>query len=1550
IVIEKQDGSFIMYNMDHYQWTEENCYWDNRLHEWVCETITHTEFYIYRRSSSDGITWGSPVKVQQTTLGVRNIAAIQKQDGTFLLVYMNKVGSAYYMRQKTSADGLSWGTASNVVLVDSGTGNPALLQSDSGVLYLAYRKGTSLYVTSNSGSGWSSPVQTTGVASGDPAFLQTETEIVLIYKGTDSYCYRISSSDGSSWSSPSQIAPNKIVSDPASVQRTDRSYRVTAQYISASALDLVKITEFSYTGSGYLSQCTDVLIHDSQTLKSSMHFEYDSKGRTTERISKDENGNQTEKTVFTYNSGDKVIRQDVYAGVSTEISYCNLTGYDNSGNVIYTRDPEGAEHYYSYANTSSQNQFTDSKGNSVQLFSNQFYTNSVPSHCQRLLVGEAFISSGKVTESYYKYDSIGNMIETKTLFPTRDYAVFSGTFDENGQTAFDIDLTGYNLTDAILVISSIAVPTQETFYETHSEVGKGWLDTGAWSGKYFMAEYYRCYSTNPPDCFDGSTKIGPFEHYPGTPNYTGYTTWVEENTQYVKTSYTKVVNEYPEKVEYNLNTSGWTTITDNLGSGTTSTTIPAALFVQGVNSLQFKESNTYSAKFDWTLCIDQGAASEEYVTTYTYDPYGNVTSMTDPRNNSKIYSYSSDYGYAYMTTAIDAIGNTFLISYNYSTGEITSITNRNGYTTSYQYDILGRVTRKINPDLSELEAVYDDVNNCVTIYDELDHFFMRFYDGLNRLTTVRSYSNGQLYASETCTYDYAGNIASRTDPGGNVYTYEYDSKGRNTEVINPDSTFTQTVFNDTEAKVTYIDENGHYTEYQYDWVGKLIAVKEYLDPPNFNLTLYGYDHTGNVTQIINANGEVTQMEYDSLFGPTVVEYPDGTTRSFTYDMVGNVLTKIDGNGMTSYTYDVNYRRVQIQYPDQSTEHFTYDPNGNCLSVTNDYSTVNYSYDNRDRLISSVHHIDGFDYIFTYNYDSSGNLTSVVYPDGTVVAKFYDDLGRLTLVEDYAEFGYSVDSLLQSSTYSNGVVTNFDYEQRHRPLSITAEKGGVNLLNLQYDYDETGNILELVSTLQDPVTHLQETTSEFFNYDALDQLTSASNGYGSVSFSYDVAGNRIQKLLNGNLEMYTYLSHDKLATAGEWSFTYDGNGNTLSKITDTDEWLYQYDGADRLTEVKRNSEIAGVYTYNGNGQRIKKIEWNPDSQQYETIVYLYSQGNIHFEKNLTTGLDALYIYGPTGKIAKKVGEETTYYHTDHLGSTRLVTDTTGSPITAVGYHPFGESEITGEKERYVFTGQETDSTGLYYYKARYYDPEIGRFLTQDTWGGNYKRPQTLNKYVYCMNNPLRYADPTGNVLTGDPEMDALLDSLKDGESDDQDDDESLQNKSNAFKLGYSLSAAVNCKLCLNLIEEHDIHNNSREAKQALALLLFPDEDQDEERKQFCEGWDAGESVGRYEAIDVVMKNVEKEIGEMQQCVEGLIDEVSEKIALDVGLGLLVPDEVAALQYITENFIGLATGEVPPSYEMEQFCQPEEEKGFCSGTIILVVLLGIGVMISLKQGGR
>ncbi|MBU7038627.1 MAG: exo-alpha-sialidase [Theionarchaea archaeon] len=1334
IVIEKQDGTLIMYYMDHYQWTEENCYWDNRLHEWVCETITHNEFYIYRRSSSDGITWGSPVKVQQTTVGVRNIAAIQKQDGTFLLVYMDKVGSAYYMRQKTSADGLSWGTASNVVQVDSGTGGPALLQADSGTVYLAYRKGnSSLYVTSNSGSEWSTPVQTTGVASGDPAFLQTETEIVLIYKGTDNYCYRISSSDGANWSSPSQIAPNKIVSDPASVQRTDRSYRVTAQYISASALDLVKITEFSYTGSGYLSESTDVLIRDSQTLKSSMHFEYDSKGRTTERISKDENGTQTEKTVFTYNNGDKVIRQDVYAGTSTGISYSVLIGYDNGGNVVYTRNPEGAEHFYSYANTNSQNQFIDSKGNPVQLFSNQFYTNSVPSHCHTLLAGEAFINNGKVTECYYKYDNNGNMIETKTLYPTRDYEVFSGTFDENGQTTFDIDLTGLTITDAVLVISSIAVPTQETLYETHSEVGKGWLDTGTWSGKYFMADYFRCYSTSPPDCFDGSTKIGPFEHYPGTPNYTGYTTWVEENTQYVKTSYTAIVNEYPEMVEYSLNDSSWNEITDNLGSGTTSTLIPESSFVQGANTLQLRESNAFSTRFDWVLYIDQGATPQEYMTSLAYDSNGNVISATDAKGNTTLFSYDSHY--MYLTSLTDTLSRTISAAYNFTTGWMISVTDAQGNVTSYEYDELGRVTKKILPDLAELEVSYDDQNSTVTIYDELDHFQTKYYDGLGRLIRDERYLSPSSALTEIYTYNYMGKMESRTDSGGQTYSYQYDSLGRPTRITNPDSSFVHFDYNYTTNTVNSYDENQHRKQYHYDWTGLLLWVKEYTGPESYYFTEYKYDSLGHLTSLTDARGNTTSYEYGSLFGATQVTYPDSTNETYLYDAVGNVVQKTDANGTTGFVYDNGYQLSSVTYTDGSVVTFEYDVNGSRTLLTDSEGSTWYTYDNRNRLLSETRSIDGQEYTVSYSYDLASRLVSTTYPDQTVITYEYDAANRLVTIPGYAHYTYNADSLVESVGYANDVIASFQYDSRNRPISIQAQSAGSDVLSMSYQYDPVGNITEMDYGRRLPDQQWNE-SQETFEYDWLDRVVSAQGDYGLLSYSYDPVGNRVSQ----NGVAYTYNEMNELiSTSDGILFTYDGNGNTLSKADRTNTWIYSYDSRNQLKEVQKDQHMTAQYWYDGDNRRVKKTEWKDDLQEYQTTIYIYSGTNVIYEKNVTTDGEADYICSSKGLIAKKVGDYVDYYHTDHVGSTRLVTNEEGQPVAESEYDPFG---ATDTEEGYLFNGKEKDSTGLYYYGARYYSPETGRFITRDPLPGKIESPQTSNQYVYCLNNPLKYVDPRG----------------------------------------------------------------------------------------------------------------------------------------------------------------------------------------------------------------
>ena len=189
----------------------------------------------------------------------------------------------------------------------------------------------------------------------------------------------------------------------------------------------------------------------------------------------------------------------------------------------------------------------------------------------------------------------------------------------------------------------------------------------------------------------------------------------------------------------------------------------------------------------------------------------------------------------------------------------------------------------------------------------------------------------------------------------------------------------------------------------------------------------------------------------------------------------------------------------------------------------------------------------------------------------------------------------------------------------------------------------------------------------------------------------------------------------------------------------------------------------MYTYDavGNITQKEKSILNPQTQTLETFNV-----DVH-----------------TGRIAKKVGDAIFYYHADHLSSTQLVTDENGCVVTdengcvvtdengcvvtMVDYEPFGAGETGGDPEKYLFTGKEKDSSQLYYYGARYYDPELGRFLTRDPEPGTLVNPQSLNRYVYCLNNPLRYKDIWGLSASEDsqncacasnPDVQGLLQDL------------------------------------------------------------------------------------------------------------------------------------------------------------------------------------------------
>lgn len=220
---------------------------------------------------------------------------------------------------------------------------------------------------------------------------------------------------------------------------------------------------------------------------------------------------------------------------------------------------------------------------------------------------------------------------------------------------------------------------------------------------------------------------------------------------------------------------------------------------------------------------------------------------------------------------------------------------------------------------------------------------------------------------------------------------------------------------------------------------------------------------------------------------------------------------------------------------------------------------------------------------------------------------------------------------------------------------------------------------------------------------------------------------------------TYTSYSQFAT-----FTYDANGNCLSKTVGPITTSYQYDDEGRLVRIQENGVTRAQFVYDAAGNRVKKIT-TPAGSASQTTVYIGK----HFEVRPGTLVDHIFSGGQlVADVLNNlgVGLQTNYYQTDHLGSTTLVADAAGGVLQELSYAPFGKIQaVSGQSPlKHKYTQQEDDeSTGLYFYNARYYDPVIGRFTSADSLVPSPMDPQSLNRYAYVRNNPTVYSDPSGH---------------------------------------------------------------------------------------------------------------------------------------------------------------------------------------------------------------
>ncbi len=424
--------------------------------------------------------------------------------------------------------------------------------------------------------------------------------------------------------------------------------------------------------------------------------------------------------------------------------------------------------------------------------------------------------------------------------------------------------------------------------------------------------------------------------------------------------------------------------------------------------------------------------------------------------------------------------------------------------------------------------------------------------------------------------------------------------------------------------------------------------------------------------------------------------------------------------------DVQYQIPSVEHPQRRV--FSYQS-----KLRNQKSKTN---GNRYLTLASAKANADFDPDPIYTYDLNGNRISMIDPTG-LTTYIYDELNRLTSITNNegltTNFAYDSLGRRTSMTHDNGVVTTYSYDTASQLLSLVHELGTAPINSFTYTYDKVGN----------RKTKTDRVGLHSYTYDSLNRLTEAINPLPTnplESLTYDEVGNRIDSNQNG---ASTFNDANQLEQDGNFTYTYDNNGNLTQKAdTGLMSTFYEYDAENKLIRVASMDKTVN-YKYDGLGRRVEKEV--TDTGVTTIIQYIYDNEDILLELDGSNNIVARYTHGPgvdEPLIVEKNGVSS-FYHGDGLGSITELTDHSGIVAQSYNYSSFGkiESQLDpGFVQPYTFTGREFDGeTGLYFYRARAYDPTIGRFLQEDPLGFN---GSDINLYSYVANNPLIWLDPLG----------------------------------------------------------------------------------------------------------------------------------------------------------------------------------------------------------------
>jgi RHS repeat-associated protein len=736
-------------------------------------------------------------------------------------------------------------------------------------------------------------------------------------------------------------------------------------------------------------------------------------------------------------------------------------------------------------------------------------------------------------------------------------------------------------------------------------------------------------------------------------------------------------------------------------------------------------------------------------------------------------------------------------------GFVTKILDGNGDTTEITRNIAGQSTQIKRTDGSFVSFSYDNITHDMqSVSDSLAGRTQTFqYDDYGNILSEGD-STGR---SSIAKYDNRGLLMERESSDGIKFNYFYNNFGQTTQISAPVSSnevFTRSFnYDDRQNMISEIDSNGSASSYLYDLAGNVLSATKKRDDFTILNSQLSYDVFNRLVSVTNLKNQTTEYIYSATGVLQIIKNNLNTTLTYELDALGRAIkkTEFDG-GVTEYAYDVNDNLISVKDPKGVIRQLEYDQLNRLIRKVLPDNLFEYSYDVRGHIVASrdknseitfnidalgkvlnttTRGINGYTYpvaTINYNYNTAGRVSSVVDSYGGINAYEYDvrhELSRITTASNHA-VTFNYDDRQRITSFSRpGIITNISYNGSALPTNISHSSSGAVFAFENYSRNDAGQ----VTSMQDyyGVTNYQ--------YDLDSYLVNATHPAAShpslqnEAFNYDEIGNRI-----GDGSIYN-VNKQFLNEDSKYIYIYDANGNLQSKQNKiTSEVIkYDYTSENQLIGVKYYSNFLSSfpakeisYIYSPAGQRLEKKVFDyvaiGDNRKTYTRRYVYEGQKILLELDGDNNLLARYVNGfsrnddvlgveitPTGTsygLAPISGFYSLLH--DQLGTVKQIVNENGVVQQNYIYSAFGQllkttdavgNDITETpllSLPFGFTGRELDKeSGLYYYRARYYDPEIGRFIQKDTDPGVITVPKTVvNKYSYVANNPINLSDPQG----------------------------------------------------------------------------------------------------------------------------------------------------------------------------------------------------------------